>query len=188
MKESSHKSNVLVFLLLTLIWFRVRGRAASAGRPIHTGDVISPECPRSAPGSPPGWTGAPYPSLIDANAKSRVIRQGLTRSFSHTCIIMFLLFLNFPLPSALFVFCTISHPKLHLFTSLLLPLLTILTLTASCQSARHGGFSFPLPTSTTRSNQMQLCRGFQWRPRDFGRLQRETLAEKREHYSLIISQ
>lgn len=99
MKESSHKSNVLVlvFVLQTLIWFRVRGLAASAGRPIHADDIISPECPRSAPGSPPGWTGAPYPSLINANAKSRVIHQGLTRSFSHTCIIIFLLFLNFPL-------------------------------------------------------------------------------------------
>lgn len=150
-KESSHKSNVLVlvFDMQTLIWFRVRGLAASAGRPIHTGDIISPECPRSAPGAPPGWTGAPYPSLINANAKSRVLHQGLTRSFSLTCIIMSLLFLHFLLHYSAF-FWIISHPKLHLFTSLLLPLLTILTLPANCQSASRGGFILPLPTSTTR--------------------------------------
>lgn len=132
MKGSSHKSIVLVlvFVLLTLIWFRVRGLAASAGGPIHTGDIISPECPRSAPGSPPGWTGAPYPSLINANAKSRVIHQGMTRSFSHTCIIIFLLFLNFPLfffllVSSVIQSCTCLRACCFLFSLSLRSLLAV---------------------------------------------------------------
>lgn len=160
MKESSHKSNVLVlvFVLQTLIWFRVRGLAASAGRPIHAGDIISPECPRSAPGSPPGWTGAPYPSLINANAKSRVIHQGLTRSFSHTCIIIFLLFLNFPLFCFVFFASSVIQSCTCLQACCFLSSLSFRSLLAVNQPGTGASF-FPCRRQQPGLNQAQLCLG-----------------------------